>query len=51
MRRKTFFSKCNHVGFGTYCHTCSPNKPRDRKKALAGDYGPKVQIKEKRKKS
>ena len=43
-RRKVF--ACNHTGFGDYCHTCKPNTPRDKKEALAGKYGSKVQLKE-----
>jgi len=48
MRRKKHFNDCKHKGFGVFCHTCTPNKPRNRKKALAGAYGPKVQQKEER---
>lgn len=48
MKRKKVF-KCEHKGFGDYCHTCSPNIPRDSQKALKGEYGPKVQKKEERK--
>lgn len=43
-RRKVY--ACNHTGFGEYCHTCKPNTPRDKKAALAGKYGSKVQRKE-----
>ncbi|HEB13403.1 MAG TPA: hypothetical protein ENI13_00300 [candidate division CPR3 bacterium] len=43
-RRKIF--PCDHTGFGDYCHRCKPNTPRDKKEALAGKYGSKVQRKE-----
>lgn len=48
MRRKKFHTECQHKSFGKFCHKCAPNKPRDREKALAGEYGPKVQRKEKK---
>lgn len=40
------FDTCEHRGFGKTCHACNPNEPRNRDKALAGAYGPKVQRKE-----
>ena len=35
-----------HVGFGTFCHRCKPNDPRNKEKSLKGLYGPKVQQKD-----
>lgn len=45
-KRRKFHSECHHLNFGTFCHKCKPNPPRDSTEALQGHYGLKVQRKE-----